>query len=88
MPPLPDNRSQQEIQDELRLRVERATAELKRARDERDKMVAISIDAAGTSDGTLAVQQSAELHRKAMVRLREAMLAFETFNRRRFPGTP
>ena len=76
-----DHHGQEEIQNELRLRVERATAALKRARDERDNMAAISIDAAGTPDGTVAVRQSTALHRKAMERLREAMVAFEAFNR-------
>jgi hypothetical protein len=81
MPELPDRRSQQETQDELRLRVEQATEELKRTRAECEKIDAIAMDAAGTSDGTLAVRQSAELHRRAMERLREAMRAFEAFDR-------
>jgi predicted phage gp36 major capsid-like protein len=81
MEPPRDLRTQQEIQDELRRKVEQATAELKRTKAERDRVAAISADVADTPDGALAVRQSMQLHRDAMRRLQEAILAFEAFNR-------
>jgi hypothetical protein len=82
MVPPRDLRTQQEIQGELRRRVEHATAELKRTKAERDRVAAISADVADTPDGALAVRQSRQLHRDAMRLLQEAILAFEAFNKK------
>ena len=80
MVPPYDHRTLQEIQDELRLRIEQATAEFNRTKAERDRLTDISIDVAGTSDGALAVPNSKRQHQEAMRRLRKALRAFNDFN--------
>ena len=66
----------------LRFRVEKATAELQRAVAERNRLDAMIHDIAGTADGAGAVKKSMQLHREAMGRLREALRAFEEFDKR------
>jgi hypothetical protein len=80
MVPPHDRRAFQELQAELRLRVEQATAEFNRTKAERDRLTDISVDVADTPDGALAVRNSMRRHREAMRRLSEALRAFSDFN--------
>ena len=66
----------------LRRRVEKATAEFRRAIAERPKLDAIVHDLAGTGDGACAVKISMGYHYEAMRLLREALRAFEEFEKR------
>jgi hypothetical protein len=77
----PRDRSK-EIEDKLRLRIERATVELLSARAERDRLAAISADLADTPDGALAIQNAAQQHREATERLRDALRALAAFNKK------
>lgn len=80
---VPPRRTPLEIQEELRLHVERATEELNRARAQRDRLSAIGADAADTPDGAFAMRESLRLHGEALQRLKTALRAFDAFNRRK-----
>ena len=75
----PSDSVRQKTEEELRLRVEEAVAELRCAIAERDRLSDLSADVADTPDGALAVRQSTARHREAMKRLREALRAFNEF---------
>ncbi len=69
------------VEERLRIRVEDAMAELRRANEERRRLLAISVDAGNTSDGRVALQQAIRTQGQAAERLRDALAAFSAVTR-------
>jgi hypothetical protein len=64
-------------QEELRISIEQGILDLRRARAEYDRLMALSADAGETPDGTLALRKAMQVHRDAYRKLSEAVKAFE-----------
>ncbi len=69
-------------EEELRLQVEKAIGALRHANAERERLLAISADAANLLDGALALQQGMRIQRQAVRALRIALARFERFEGR------
>jgi hypothetical protein len=76
--------AQRVTEEGLRLRVELAIAELRRANAERDRLFSISNDVCDAPDGAIAAQQAVRLQLQAVLRLREAVREFQEFTSRRW----
>jgi hypothetical protein len=76
--------AQRVTEEGLRLRVELAVAELRRANAERDRLFSVSNDVRDVPDGAIAVRQAVRLQLQAVLRLREAVREFQEFSSRRW----
>ena len=81
-------RSAPETEGSRQREVERAIAELRRAREEAERLRNISADVGITSDGTEAMRQATRKHAAALKKLRDAVRRFDEEMEKRYPARP